>query len=510
VSAAALQMPSGPPVARTRHPLWPHQADAFRRARAYRSFLLAIGMGGGKSAIAIALAEDDLADKREQHPGHPFRVLVVAPKSVVGVWPNQIHEHATSNWATWAGQVHGARGPLKNPSVPRRAEALINADKNAALLRQPFMAVVNFEAAHAGDMGRLTFGTPWDLLVIDESHRIKAPGGKASKHIARIAEKVRARGGRILALTGTPMPHSPLDLWAQYRALDGGRRLGTSYQRFCHTYGAGEQIYTAGGVQRTVFRDLDPDRLDQFTQLVAPLMHQVTEADLDTRLGLPPQIDTYRTCDLDPSTRKAYDSLEKDLIADVGEGVVTAANAMVLVLRLAQATSGFGRDADTGRELALAETPEKARLLADVLEDLPAREPVIVFCRFHHDLDAVAKVAAQQGRRYAELSGRRRDGLTADSTMTPDADLVGVQLQSGGVGIDLTRARYGIYFSLDFALADYLQSRKRLHRPGQTRPVTYVHLLAEDTIDRAVYGALKRRQEVVGAVLAHLQKGTTS
>lgn len=507
---AAATIDAGPAVPqRTRTALWPHQVEAFRRARARRSFLLAIGMGGGKSAIAIALAEDDLADKRDQLPGHPFRVLVVCPKSVAGVWPNQIAEHALSDWHPWAGEVIGARGALRNPSVARRAEALVHADKAAAILRRPFMAVVNFEAAHQGDMGQLTAGTPWDVVIIDESHRIKAPGGKASRHVARIAAQVRKRGGRVLALTGTPMPHSPLDLWAQYRALDGGRRLDTSYHRFCHRFGAGEQIYTAGGVQRTVFKELNPDRLSEFTELVAPLMHQVTEADLDTRLGLPEQIDTYRTCELEPATRKAYDSLEKDLIAEVGDGVITAANAMVLVLRLAQATSGFGRDADTHREIPLVETPEKARLLADVLEDLPTDEPIVVFCRFHHDLDQVERVARAQGRSYAELSGRRRDGLTADSKMTPDADLVGVQIQSGGVGVDFTRARYGIYYTLGFELADYLQSRKRLHRPGQSRAVTYVHLLAESTIDRAIFGALKRRQEVVGAVLTHLQNGAT-
>jgi hypothetical protein len=498
----------------TRTTLWPHQAEAFRRARAHRSFMLAIGMGGGKSAVAIALCEDDFADKRNHElstdrPISPFRVLVVAPKSVVGVWPSQLAQHAVSDWRTWSGEVRGARGPLKNPSVARRAEALVQATRDAAVLRRPFMAIVNFEAACQGDMARLTLGTPWDVVIIDESHRIKAPGGKASKHVARITQRVREHGGRILALTGTPMPHSPLDLWAQYRALDGGRRLDTSYQRFCHAFGAGEQIYTAGGVQRTVFRDLREDRLEDFRERVAPLMHQVTEAELDTRLGLPAQIDTYRTCELEPATRRAYDSLERDLIARVGEGTVTAANAMVLVLRLAQATSGFGRDAETGEEIALTDgTPEKARLLADVLEDLPTREPVVVFCRFHHDLDQVDQVAAKAGRVYAELSGRRRDGLTADSKLTPDADIVGVQVQSGGVGVDFSRASYAVYFSFGFELADYLQSRKRLHRPGQRRPVTFVHLLATDTIDGSIFGALRKRREVVDAVLAHLKKGT--
>jgi SNF2 family DNA or RNA helicase len=78
------------------------------------------------------------------------------------------------------------------------------------------------------------------------------------------------------------------------------------------------------------------------------------------------------------------------------------------------------------------------------------------------------------------------------------------------VGIDLTRARYGLYYSLDFNLGDHAQSRKRLHRPGQARRVTYIHLLAESTVDRAIYGALRRREDVITAFLNHLNpKGKT-
>jgi SNF2 family DNA or RNA helicase len=89
--------------------------------------------------------------------------------------------------------------------------------------------------------------------------------------------------------------------------------------------------------------------------------------------------------------------------------------------------------------------------------------------------------------------------------MDPHIDVAAVQLQSGGVGIDLTRARHAIYYSLDFRLADHEQSRARLHRPGQTRPVVYTYLLTEGTIDRAIHGALRKRQQVVDAVLAYLK-----
>jgi len=493
----------------TRSELWPHQRTAFDFAAPLRSSLLAIGMGGGKSRIAIELAEHHDAQ----------RILVLCPKSVVGVWPDQLAQHALREWETWSGQVRGARGALKNPSVARRAVALLDASTRAGILHRPLCAVVNYEAAWQGDMGQVLHNTDWDLIVLDESHRIKAPGGKASRYIARLAQRTRRHGGRILALTGTPMPHSPLDLYGQLRALDPDV-LGTSYAAFQHHYGKpkllaftarGRPIYATTPGGHPIYDGVRPEKLAELTERVSPLLHQVSQAQLDEDLGLPEQIDAYRTTQLDPGSRKVYDALEHDLVAKIGDGVVTAANAMVLVLRLAQATSGYAVDAETGAPRALTDgIPEKARLLSDLLSDLPQAEPVVVFARFHHDLDAIRGVAEAAGRRYGELSGRRRDGLTERSTMNEKTDVLGCQLKSGGVGIDLTRARHATYYSLDFALGDYAQSRKRLHRPGQHRPVLYTHLLAEDTIDTVVLGALRRRQDVVTAVMDRLnQNGAT-
>jgi SNF2 family DNA or RNA helicase len=85
--------------------------------------------------------------------------------------------------------------------------------------------------------------------------------------------------------------------------------------------------------------------------------------------------------------------------------------------------------------------------------------------------------------------------------MSPDVDVVGVQVQSGGVGIDLTRAAYAVLYSVGFSLGDYEQLLKRVHRPGQERATTYIHLLAEDTVDEKVYQALAEKRKVVEFVL---------
>lgn len=487
---------------------WEHQAQALERALEYSGYMLAIPMGGGKSAVAIAVA-----DRVEAQ-----RVLVLSPKSVVGVWAPQAEAHSRRAWRVWSGHVENRStgGHKKTATVAEKAEALTQARAAATRLRAPFMAVCNFEAGRSASMAKLLLAGDWDLVILDESHRIKAASGRDSRLVGRICQRARNRGGRVLALTGTPMPHSPLDLWGQFRALEPDL-LGTSYIAFRARYGApkiqfryadGTPKYLTTPTGQVIYDGVREDRVDELTARVGARMFQVNAADLDARLGLADPVDVYRTVDLQPATRRAYDALEADLIAQVGDGYVTAANAMVLVLRLAQAASGYAVDADTREHIALSDPPEKARLLADVLEDLPLREPIVVFARFHADLDAIRGVCERTGRRYGELSGRRRDGLTDRSTMSEDIDVLGAQLKSGGVGIDLTRARYAAYYSLDFSLADALQSRKRLHRPGQNGQVTYIHLLATDTVDQTIYRALSRREAINTAVMDRLTRST--
>jgi N12 class adenine-specific DNA methylase len=133
MSLAAPAAPTATPGLPVRTRPWPHQTAAFHFAAPQRSTILNIAMGGGKGLCAVALAEHDQA----------MRVLVLCPKSVVGVWPDQFAEHALRTWRVWAGQVNGARGPLNNPSVARRATAALQDQKFAIHIRQPHVTVVN-------------------------------------------------------------------------------------------------------------------------------------------------------------------------------------------------------------------------------------------------------------------------------------------------------------------------------------------------------------------------------
>ena len=442
---------------------WHHQQCAFDHARHMTASMLAMDMGTGKSLVAIGLLEEWQAR----------RVLIVCPKNVVGVWPHQLAQHSLRAWSCIA--------PRKG-TVAKRTEQVLAALDLADVTGDPLAVIVNYESVIRDPLYGVLAGHHWDVVIADESHRMKQPGGRQSIAMAAIG----ARANRRLALTGTPMSHSPLDIYAQFRFLDKAV-LGASFARFKAQY--------AVEIEHRIVAWRDSALLSQMIGKLAYL------CDAEDVLDLPDAVETERTVELTDSA-KAYAQMEELMCAEVAGGTVTAANGLVRLLRLQQMTGGnVARDDSTIVRVG----SEKRSLLRDVLADVPPDEPVVVFCRFVADLAEVSSVADDMGRTYAELSGNRRDALTERSTLVPGVQVVGVQIQSGGVGIDLTGAATAIYYSVGFSLGDYKQSLARIHRPGQTRPALYVHLVAENTIDETVYRALRAKEEVISEVLSALR-----
>jgi SNF2 family DNA or RNA helicase len=346
----------------------------------------------------------------------------------------------------------------------------------------PVVVVVNYDSAWRTPFAEWALKQKWDLVVADEIHRCKAPGGKASRYLARLGKAARFR----LGLSGTPMPHSPLDVYGYFRFIDA-TIFGWSHNRFR------QRFAVMGGYQN--HQVVDYDNLDELNRKFYSVAYACGKDVLD----LPPEMHVTLTCQLGAEARRTYRSLKQNLMAELDAGEVTVANALVKLLRLQQITGGYIRT-DDGQDVQIDFA--KMNLLRDVLEDIDPLEPVIVFCRFHKDLEAVNRVADETGRRSLELSGRMDE---MKQWQAGEAPVLAVQIDSGGVGVDLTRARYSIYYSLGFSLGSYEQSLARIHRPGQTRPVEYIHLLAQDTVDEQVMAALARRSDVVNSVLQQMK-----
>jgi len=452
---------------KTKTQLWDHQKRAVEFAENKPGVCLAMDMGTGKSAVAVTLAQ--IWECR--------RILVLCPKSVVGVWPREFLKHA--------GDDFDVLPLIKGTNTDKTSKATRFICQHT-VKGNPVVIVINYESAWREPFKTFVLKVAdFDLLILDESHRIKAPGGTASRFCSELGKVVDKR----LGLTGTPMPHSPLDLYGQFRTIQPSI-FGYSNAKFKNRYAV-----TTGPNGNWV----DPKQIRNAEELYRKFSSVSFQVTKEEALSLPEETHINIPLELEYAALKQYIEMEKHfyLWLEKPSAEVTAANALVKLLRLQQITSGFLTD-DNGDIQRISEIKQKT--LADLLADTPEDRPVVVFCKFVKDLDAVSEVARNLGRNYGEISGRRKD-LTDQATMPEDIQVMGVQIQAGGVGIDLTRASIAVYYSMGFSLGDYLQSLARLHRPGQRHPVTFYHLIAQGTVDEKVFKALQERQEIVSNIL---------
>lgn len=417
-------------------------------------------MGTGKTLMALTLLS--LWGAR--------RSLVVCPLVVCDVWREQAEQHGFTDLEVV---------PLSRGSVARRlakAQVAWSSGKRVLL-------VVNYESVWRKPLSQWLMKQQIDALICDEVHRAKAPQGAASKFLGRLADNACSRR---LGLTGTPMPHGPLDVFAQYRVLKPSL-FGWSFTRFRSQYAI---IDSSPGFPKLLgYRNLEQlgKRMSEVTYVVGDVM------------GLEEPMHQRVLVDLNPKASRVYKQLDKELRADIEDGVVTsAANAMVRLLRLQQVTGGSAAVDSDGATAAHRIDHAKSDAVESLLTDMQAGEPVVVFCRFVADIDAVRESCAKLGISSSELSGHRKE---LDEWKAGKTQVLIAQVATGKEGIDLTRARYCIYYSLGYSLGDYEQSLKRVHRPGQTRRVSYYHLVARDTVDTMVYDALRRKKNVVEHVL---------
>jgi SNF2 family DNA or RNA helicase len=483
-----------PDIPYTRTKPWLHQLRAYHFAYPMQACMLALDMGCGKSKSTV-----DLIVNR----GHK-RTLLCAPLSVIQEWPHQFKTHAGK--PVIVCPLDNKAGSVKD-KVTAAKMALFQAEQEGkqvvivtnyeTVWREPFGPV--YEKVEDPETGKMVQGdriidkgfamqAGFDLVALDEIHRIQAANGKASKFLGRLGDKVPYK----LGLTGTPFSSGPLSIYAQYRFLDKGI-FGSSNKEFKSRYAVQGGF---GGNQVVGFQNEE-----ELQRKFYSIAFRVESRDV---LDLPEEQHIVRTVTLSAAAMKAYKELEKQFIAKFQEGEVTVTNALTKLLRLQQLTSGYARLDETFEEegKTIRVDHEKQKVLEDIFEDLDKREPIIVFARFTHDLEAVAEVCKKQGRRCGFLDGSRKD---LEAWRNGEYDVLAVQIKAGGTGVNATRAKYCVYYSMGYSLADYRQSLARVMRPGQKHNVTYYHLVAEKTVDQKVYKALDTKQEVVQSILSDLR-----
>lgn len=466
-------------------PMWPAQEEALARVVSQPATMLDMQMGCGKTRVAI----DAIMAIPEVRC-----TLVVCPKAVMGVWPREISKYTDP----YECVTFMRRAGETVRSTAARLWDFLDAGSRATTDSKTVI-VINYDSVWRKPLGdyliKLADQGDLQMVILDESHRAKAAGSKVSKYLAMLGRRVPRR----LCLSGTPMANSPLDVYGQYRFLDRSI-FGTSHERFLQRYavlGGPERKFIVG------FKD-QQDLMERFRS-IAYTCHMSDVADrVKLPEALPPQVIGVELPKRDMATLR---DLERDFMAECAGGFVTASNVLVKLLRMQQVCAGFCEvvDGPMGEGEAREVNHAKADALRSVLQDLDPAERVVVFCVFRHDLDEVRRVALLEGRPAFELSGREHtleDWAGEGGVHDGHGGVIAVQVQAGAEGVDMTCASHAVYFSLPHSLALYEQSRARLHRPGQSRPVSFLHLIAEGTVDEAMYGSLQRKRDVIDEIRA--------
>lgn len=479
--------------------------------------LLGFPMGGGKTAAAIGTVNHVEAE----------RGIILCPNKVRGVWPREVAKWSAKSWHI----VDGKRPPKRKgfrfqdlQIVDRLHETewcLFDCQCGAAV----HAAVWNYEMLVHAPASTWRPRQLLDFGIYDEVHRLKSPTGTMSKNAADWVNFTKLRIG----LSGTPMPQHPWDIFGVYRALDPGI-FGTLWTTFKNEF-VFEGVREADG--KTFPVRIKREKAGEFAEKVHSIMYR-PYIDLD----LPKLTEVTRTVELEPVARREYAKLDGDLSADLsafaqgeytGDETLTPKNVLSRMIRLAQFTGGTVPDDDyvltggedgaeyrvsSAKENELVEFSSAKRkdgtqsITGGILDEIgcvPGHpggpEPVVIYCQYRNDLAVIKSIAKRAGLRYGEISGSRSDGLTEASEMATDIDICAVQIQAGGTGVDLTRARYGVWYSKGHSVGDYDQAKARQYRPGQTRPVVFIHLITLESIDEDIEDALVNRRSVTATFL---------
>lgn len=329
------------------------------------------------------------------------------------------------------------------------------------------------------------------MVVVDESQRIKSHTAKQSKFCHRLGKFVKYR----MILSGTPITQSLIDGFSQYKFLDPSI-FGSSITQFKDKYCIIDNYL--GFEQIKGYKNVE-----DFTKRLHSIAYRVTK---DECLDLPPVVDMVEYCYLSDETRRLYDQMDRELLVCLQsqESPVVAPFVVTKLLRLQQMTGGF-LGTDDG---VVPVGTEKLDLLESIVEDLPLEKKLVVFARFRREIDAIKDCLEKLGRSVVLLTGDTgdREGVVRSFQEDPRITVIVVQVQAGGLGINLTASDTVIYYSTTFSYADYEQSRARVHRIGQKgSKVTYIHLLAKDTVDEQIMMALKKKQDLADYIVDNIK-----
>ena len=457
-----------------------HQLTALEKSWNRETYAYFMEMGTGKTKVLI----DNMAMLYDK--GKIDGTLIIAPKGVISTWatqelPTHLVKHIENVIVLWQAHI--------NQKQQSKLDQLFELGGNLHIL------IMNVEALST-EKGKVFadrfLRSHKSLMVIDESTTIKNPKAKRTKNIIELSRLSKYR--RIL--TGSPVTRNPLDLYSQCEFLDPYLLDFASYYAFRNRYAEMRQINVAGRMINLVngFKNLG-----ELSEKLKPFSYRVLKEDC---LDLPEKIYMKRVIALTKEQEKIYEQMRKEALATLNGKTVTTVNALTQLMRLHQITCGhFGADDGSIQKIKNNRLDE----LMEVLDEVEGK--AIIWAHYQYDIKQIIKeikkvhgpcsVVDYYGLTPQDQRQKNKDAFQND----PEVRFFVGTPQTGGYGITLTQAHTVIYYSNGYDLEKRIQSEDRAHRIGQTKPVTYVDIIAEETVDSKIVKSLRKKVNIASEVM---------
>lgn len=421
-------------------------------------------MGLGKSVITLTAILELMYEYFEVG-----KVLVIAPLRVArDTWPEEIKKWEHLKGITYS-VVIGTEAERKSALSVKADIFLINREN------------VDWLITKSG------YSFDFDMVVIDELSSFKSSAAKRFKSLLKVRSKVK----RIVGLTGTPSSNGLMDLWAEFRLLDMGERLG----RYITNYRNNFFVPDKRNQQMIFSYKSRPGAEEEIYRLISDITISMKCADF---LDMPQCVMNEITVQLSEKEKSLYDDLKKDMVLSFENNEIDAVNAAALSGKLLQMANGAVYD-DNNKVINIHE--HKLEALEDLIEGANGK-PVLIAYWYNHDLLRIkSKFKVREIKTSKDIKDWNKGNIPA-AVIHPASAGHGLNLQSGGSTL--------VWFGLTWSLELYQQTNARLWRQGQKETVIIHHIVCKGTIDEKVMDSLdkkyKGQENLINAVKAEIRE----
>lgn len=439
-----------------------YQEYAIRYIETHPISALLIDMGLGKTSITLTAIRNLLFDSFEV-----CKVLVIAPLRVAkSTWTDEIKKWEHLSTLTYSLIVGNENERLS--ALNEKADIYIINRENVDWL-----------------VNKSGYKFDFDMVVIDELSSFKNHQSKRFKSLMKVRPLVK----RIVGLTGTPSSNGLMDLFAEFKILDMGKRLGYFIGQYRNTYFKPDKM---NGPIVYSYKSL-PNAENAIYEKISDI---TVSMKANEYLKMPELLTSNYVVELSNSEKNQYDEMKKSLVLEITDGEITASNAASLSNKLCQLSNGAIYD----DEQNIVEIHDrKLEALEDIIESMNGK-PLLIAYWYRHDLERIKSRFSVREIKTSEDISDWNDGKIPVALIHPASAGHGLNLQSGGSTL--------VWFGLTWSLELYQQTNARLYRQGQKNTVVIQHIIAKGTIDEQILKALQRKDktqsDLIDAVKADL------